>query len=80
MQTALGRALIFSTALLAPKTTRATQGVNVVTLKKKDTVETAQFLTEGMIANESRYRVRSVPAAGALLKGEDVGEVQLTLE
>ena len=31
------------------------------------------------IVNHSRYRVRSVPAAGALLKAEDSDEKQLEL-
>jgi DNA gyrase subunit A len=29
--------------------------------------------------NQSRYRVRSLPAAGALLKPEDKGEEQMSL-
>ena len=80
MTTKLGRALIFSTALLAPKSSRATQGVNVLSVKKKDGVADAQFLEEHPVANESRYRVRSIPGAGAVLKSEDDGEPQLSLE
>ena len=75
-----GRALIFSTAQLAAKTTRSTQGVSVMTLKKKDAVSNAAILENTAIANPSRYRVRSIPAAGALLKQEDTEEKQITMD
>ena len=68
-----GRALIFSTAQLAPKTSRDTQGVAVLTLKKKALLHRAVPLAESGIVNESRYRTRTIPAAGALLKDEDAG-------
>ncbi|MBP3494321.1 MAG: topoisomerase IV [Oscillospiraceae bacterium] len=73
------RALIFHTALLAPKSTRATQGVAVMTLKPKYHLERVAPVGETGIVNHSRYRVRSVPAAGALLKTEDSDEKQLEL-
>ena len=68
-----GRALIFSTAQLAPKTSRDTQGVAVMTLKKKALLHRAALLSGSGIVNESRYRTRTIPAAGALLKDEDIG-------
>jgi len=74
-----GRALIFSTALLAPKTSRTVQGVSVMNLKKKYKLSEAKPVEETSIKNLSRYRVRNIPAAGALLKEEDRGEEQLTL-
>lgn len=74
-----GRCLIFHTALLNPKTTRATQGVNVMTLKPKYRVEAALPLDQTAIVNPARYRARSLPAAGALLREEDRGEKQLSL-
>lgn len=73
------RALIFNTALLSPKTTRSTQGVAVMTLKPKYRLERAVSAEESAIANRSRYRVRAVPAAGALLREEDREEKQLGL-
>ena len=75
-----GRALIFSTAQLAPKTTRATQGVAVMTLKKKAVLHRAVRFEQSGIVNASRYRTRSLPAAGALLKDEDAEEKQISLE
>ncbi|MBP3413042.1 MAG: topoisomerase IV [Oscillospiraceae bacterium] len=74
------RALIFSTAQLAPKTTRATQGVAVMTLKKKHLLHRAALLEGSGIVNQSRYRTKSLPAAGALLKPEDAEEKQMELE
>ena len=74
-----GRCLIFQTAALSPKTTRTTQGVNVMTLKSKYQVEGAAPLAETPIQNAARYRARSLPVAGAILKEEDRGEEQLTL-
>ena len=73
------RALIFNTALLAPKATRSAQGVGVMTLKPKWRVETVKALEETPIQNKSRYRVRSLPAAGALLRQEDSEEQQMEI-
>ncbi len=73
------RCLIFHTALLAPKTTRATQGVAVMSLKPKYRLEAVRPLEETGICNQSRYRVRAIPAAGALLRQEDSEEKQLAL-
>lgn len=75
-----GRALIFSTAQLAPKSTRSTQGVSVMTLKRKAVVHRAALLESTGIVNASRYRTRSIPAAGALLKDEDAEEKQISME
>ena len=75
-----GRAAIFSTAQLLPKTTRNTQGVAVMTLKKKAALRDAVLLTQSGIVNESRYRTKTIPSAGALLKEEDSAEKQQTFE
>ena len=74
-----GRTVVFSTSLLAPKTTRATQGVQVMSVKRQHRLEKALPLDRTHIVNPARYRVRSIPAAGALLKPEDKGEEQLSL-
>ena len=75
-----GRAAIFSTAQLLPKTTRNTQGVAVMTLKKKAPLRDAVLLSQSGIVNESRYRTKTIPSAGALLKEEDSAEKQQTFE
>ena len=73
------RVVVFQTALLAPKTTRATQGVQLMNLKKTYRPERVCPVEETAITNVSRYRVRALPAAGALLKEEDSEEKQLGL-
>ena len=75
-----GRCLIFSTAQLLPKTTRNTQGVSVMTLKKKAILSHAVAAESSGIVNLSRYRTKTIPAAGALLKEEDSTEKQITFE
>ena len=73
------RALIFHTALLSPKATRATQGVQVMTLKPKYRLDRVAAVADTGIVNHARYRVRSLPAAGALPRSEDSDEKQLEL-
>ena len=73
------RALLLHTALLAPKTTRSTQGVAVMNMKPRYHLERVCTLEESGITNLARYRVRSIPAAGALLREEDQGREQMTL-
>ena len=75
-----GRALVFSTAQLAAKTTRAAQGVAVLTLKRKAMLCRAVELEQSGIVNVARYRTRTLPAAGALLRPEDAEEKQMELE
>ncbi len=71
------RALIFNTALLSPKTTRTTQGVQVMTLKPKYHLSEVKPVEDTSITNLPRYRCRSIPAAGALLKEEDGEQMRL---
>ena len=73
------RVLIINTALLAPKTTRSTQGVSVLTMKPKYHLDRVCFPEDTGITKLSRYRGRNIPAAGALLKEEDGEEKQITL-
>ena len=74
-----GRCVVFHTASLNPKSTRSTQGVGIMTLKPKYHLSDARPLDQTPIQNPARYRARSLPIAGALLKEEDRGEEQLTL-
>ena len=73
-----GRCVVFHTAALSPKTTRSTQGVGVMTLKRYR-LEKVLPLSETSIVNAARYRARSLPIAGMLLKEEDRGEEQMSL-
>ncbi len=73
------RALLVHTALLAPKTTRSTQGVQVMNIKPKYRLERLAEVADTGITNQARYRTRTIPAAGALLRPEDSEEKQLEL-
>jgi len=75
-----GRCAIFATAQLLPKTTRNTQGVAVLTLKKKAVLERAAVLSASGIVNQSRYRSKAIPAAGAIMRPEDMGQTQEQFE
>ncbi len=78
VQSTAGRLLLLNTGAIAPKTTKDTQGVAVMTLKKGHRVQSVRDYREGEFHKPARYRTRSLPAAGALLSAEDAGE-QLTL-
>lgn len=72
------RKLLLNTATILPKTTKSTQGVQAMTLKKKsDKVESVHFYKVGEFEKEWRYRPKNLPAAGALPSAGDMGE-QLT--
>lgn len=72
-----GRRLLLHTGAINPKTTRNTIGVQALTLKKAHRLDKAVPFVEGMVAKPSRYRTKSLPAAGSMLQSEDIGE-QLT--
>ena len=74
-----GRALLFQTDGIPVKTTRSTQGVQVMSIKPKYRLEKVLPAAECGIVNGARYRTRTIPAAGALLKPEDSEEKQLEL-
>ncbi len=75
-----GRAAIISTAQLLPKTTKNTQGVAVMSLKKKAMLSNVVALEESGITNASRYRNKTIPTAGAILKEEDAPEKQISFD
>lgn len=74
-----GRALVFSSSLLTPKSSRTTVGVSLMSVKKKYVVARAAWLEDSAIQNTARYRARSIPVAGALLRDEDREEKQMSL-
>lgn len=78
VQSTAGRILLLNTGAITPKTTKDTQGVSVMTLKKGHRVAAVRAYREGEFRKPARYRTRTLPAAGALLSAEDAGE-QLTL-
>ena len=75
-----GRAAIISTAQLTQKTTKNTIGVAVMSLKKKAVLGSVTFLEDSGIVNASRYRNKTIPTAGAILKEEDSPEKQISFD
>ena len=73
-----GRVLLVHSGAVPPKSTRDTQGVAVMTLKKNAVVASVKPFTDGMLDNAHRFRTRSLPAAGAIPKDGDLFE-QITL-
>ena len=74
IRTSTSRMLLVGTAQIAAKATRDSQGVAVVTLKKNQTIASVVPADTLELANPHRYRVRSLPATGALIRAEDEGE------
>lgn len=72
------RMLLVHTGALSLKTTRSTQGVAVMKLKKGHRLfEISEY--KGTFAKPQRYRTRSLPALGALPSNEDTSDEQLSL-
>ena len=69
-----GRVLIFASASIASKTTKNTQGVQVLTLKKGHRLAEVKPFADGMFAKPARYRTKTLPSTGAVLAVEDKGE------
>lgn len=63
-----GRAIIFNTGMILPKAARDTQGVQAMTLKAKSEVESAHIISEEKAAELSKYRTKTLPAAGPFAK------------
>lgn len=78
MKSTSGRILLLNTGAVAVKTTKDSMGVSVMTLKKGHRVSSVKEYTDGEFVKPARYRTRTLPAAGATLSADDVGE-QLTL-
>ena len=78
VQTTNGRLLLVHSTQIPEKATRNTMGVAVITLKKNARIASVKIAADLELANPHRYRVRTLPAAGALLRPEDVAE-QITL-
>lgn len=79
LQSSAGRMLLLHTGAIAPKTTKDTIGVAVMTLKRGQKLLRVRDYREGEFAKPHRYRTKNLPAAGALPSAEDEGE-QLALK
>lgn len=74
-----GRMLLLHTGALSLKSTRSTQGVAVMTMKKGHRLMGVRPFEDGMFAKPNRYRMKSLPALGALPLPEDSGAAQLSI-
>jgi DNA gyrase subunit A len=74
IRTSAGRLLLVGTAQISEKATRDSQGVSVITLKKNQSIVSVRPAAELDLANPHRYRVRTLPSTGALLRAEDTSE------
>lgn len=78
IESTAGKLLLFNTGSISPKTTKDTQGVGVMTLKKGHVVKLVRDYRKGEFAKPYRYKTKNLPASGATLSSEDAGE-QLSL-
>ncbi len=77
MKSTAGRYLLFNSGAISSKTTKDSQGVAVMTLKKGHRIEEVTDYVDGRFAKPARYRTKNLPATGAILSADDQGE-QLT--
>ena len=75
-----GRALVCSSAQISEKTTRSTQGIQVLTPRRGRTLVSVALLEQTTLQNLPRYRAKTLPSAGALLRPEDAAQPQMTLD
>ena len=74
-----GRMILFNTAVISPKTTKDTQGVGVMTMKKGQRLMGVRPYVEGEFSKPHRYRTKNLPALGSMPLPEDTAGEQLTL-
>ena len=75
----IDKVMVFSTTCLNPKTTRDTQGVAVMNMKKKSVVTKVDFASDAKLSDIEYYKTKNVPATGYYLKDEDNPNTQLSL-
>ena len=75
-----GRALVCSSAQISEKSTRSTQGIQVLTPRRGRTLVSVALLEQTALQNLPRYRAKTLPSAGAVLRPEDAAQPQMTLD
>ena len=75
-----GKMLLLHSGALQSKTTKNTQGVAVMTLRRNHRVIRFEPYKEGSLQKPFRYRAKSLPAAGAMPAAEETLGEQLELE
>lgn len=74
-----GRMLLIHSGAINLKSTRSTQGVAVMKLKKGHRLFEISEYVEGTFAKPQRYRTKTLPTLGAMPANEDSTDEQLTL-
>ncbi len=72
-----GKCVVFDTTDILTKTSRTSQGIQVMTLRKKASL--SHVASADALGNPKDYKARSLPSAGYFLKDEDSGRKQLSL-
>lgn len=80
LSSSIGKALVFDSSQLTLKTTRSTQGVQVMTSKRGSTVVRFLELEEAGLPDPDYYRTSRIPAIGFLLKKKETNTRQLGIE
>jgi DNA gyrase subunit A len=80
LKSSSGRVLLFHSGAVAAKTTKDSQGVAVMTLRRASFVQSLQIYEEGKLKAPARFRTKNLPAAGVIPTPEERGEVQLKFE
>ncbi len=75
-----GRAVAVKSDKIPLKTTRSTQGVNIMSSRKGSVVSRCALAAESNIINMSRFRTRTYPAVGALVRESDLGIEQISID
>ncbi len=76
----INKILVFNTSLIAAKSTKSTQGVQVLKSKKGSFMSAVMTVEESGITNLSYYRVKTIPGTGSYLRDQDIEDKQITLE
>ena len=78
LRSSSNRAILIGTDQIPEKTTRSTQGVQVMTLKAKQVVVSAEIPEGEFLSIVQSFRVRTIPAAGKLAKNlEEANQMEL---
>ncbi len=76
----IDKVLIFNTSSINPKTTRDSQGVQVLLSKKGSKLIKISNISEVAFSNLDYYRTKNIPAVGCYLKDEDKEDNQIKLD
>ena len=74
------KVLIFETSNINPKSTRDSQGVQVLKAKKGSTMSRLKTVEESGLKDPEYYRTKTIPAIGCYLKDEDTEVKQIELD